>query len=167
MRSMQWQLGMLRTISAFVYRHRETKKNLCRDGRSQDLPNTEFQPAVQHLKLKQQYTHGTANTHNMTIHTRQLQQYIQLQQYTLYNKYNTHKTNTTIHKKQIQQYIQDKYSNTHKTTTTIHAIQLQKYLQYTYNNTHKTTTTIRTRQLTTTHARHLTIQPVQKVNNTR
>ena len=26
MRSMQWQLGMLGTISAFAYRHRETKK---------------------------------------------------------------------------------------------------------------------------------------------
>jgi len=38
MRSMQWQLGMLGTISAFAYRHRETKKNLCRGGRSQDLP---------------------------------------------------------------------------------------------------------------------------------
>ena len=29
MRSMQWQLGILGTISAFAYRHRETKKNLC------------------------------------------------------------------------------------------------------------------------------------------
>jgi len=41
---------MLGTISAFAYRHRETRKNLCRDGRSQDLPNTEFWPAVGHLK---------------------------------------------------------------------------------------------------------------------
>ena len=30
---------MLGTVSAFAYRHRETKKNLCRGGRSQDLPN--------------------------------------------------------------------------------------------------------------------------------
>ena len=52
MRSMQWQLGILGTISAFAYRHRETKKNLCRGGRSQDLPNTDFQPAVRHLKLQ-------------------------------------------------------------------------------------------------------------------
>ena len=29
-------------ISAFAYRHKETKKNLCRDGRSQDLPSTDF-----------------------------------------------------------------------------------------------------------------------------
>ena len=29
MRSMQWQLGILGTISAFAYRHKETKKNLC------------------------------------------------------------------------------------------------------------------------------------------
>ena len=42
MRSMYWQLGMLGTISAFAYRHRETEKNLCRGGRSQDLPNTDF-----------------------------------------------------------------------------------------------------------------------------
>ena len=32
MRSMQWQLGILGTISAFAFRHRETEKNLCRDG---------------------------------------------------------------------------------------------------------------------------------------
>ena len=76
MRSMQWQLGMLGTISAFAYRHRETKRNLCQGGWSQDLPNTDFQPAVRHLKLKQQYTHSTTNTHKMTtIHTRQLQQF--------------------------------------------------------------------------------------------
>ena len=30
------------TITAFVVVHRETKKNLCRDGRSQDLPDTDF-----------------------------------------------------------------------------------------------------------------------------
>jgi hypothetical protein len=36
----------LGTISAFAYRHRETKKNLCQDGRSQDLPSTDFYPAV-------------------------------------------------------------------------------------------------------------------------
>jgi hypothetical protein len=30
MRSMQQQLGVLGTISAFAFRHRETKKNLCR-----------------------------------------------------------------------------------------------------------------------------------------
>ena len=59
MRSMQWQLGILGTISAFAFRHRETKKNLCRGGRSQDLTNTDFQPAVWHLKQKQQYTHST------------------------------------------------------------------------------------------------------------
>ena len=52
MRSMQWQLGILGTVSAFVFRHRETKKNLCRGGRSQDLPTTDFQPAVWHLKKK-------------------------------------------------------------------------------------------------------------------
>jgi len=30
------------TISAFAYRHRKTKKNLFRGGRSQELPNTDF-----------------------------------------------------------------------------------------------------------------------------
>jgi len=42
MRSMYWQLGILGTVSAFAYRQRETKKNLCGGGRSQDLPNTDF-----------------------------------------------------------------------------------------------------------------------------
>jgi len=28
MRSMKWQLGILDTISAFAYRHRNTEKNL-------------------------------------------------------------------------------------------------------------------------------------------
>ena len=39
---MQWQLGILETISAFAYRHKETKKNLCRGRRLRDLPNTDF-----------------------------------------------------------------------------------------------------------------------------
>ena len=42
MRRTQWQLGVLGTISAFAYRHGETKRNLCRGGRSQNLPDTEF-----------------------------------------------------------------------------------------------------------------------------
>jgi len=42
MRSMQWQLGVFGTIWAFAYRQRETKKNLCRGGRSQDLLVTDF-----------------------------------------------------------------------------------------------------------------------------
>jgi hypothetical protein len=37
LRSMYWQLGILGTVSAFAYRHRETKKNLCRGGRSMTL----------------------------------------------------------------------------------------------------------------------------------
>jgi len=35
-------LGILGTVSAFAYRHREAMKNLCRGGRSQDLPSTDF-----------------------------------------------------------------------------------------------------------------------------
>ena len=42
MRNIYWQLGILGTTSAFVYRQREKKKNLCRDGRSQGLPNTDL-----------------------------------------------------------------------------------------------------------------------------
>ena len=30
------------TIPAFAVVHRETKKNLCREGRSQDFPDTAF-----------------------------------------------------------------------------------------------------------------------------
>ena len=35
-------LGILGTISEFAFRHRQTKKNLCRGGWSQDRPNTYF-----------------------------------------------------------------------------------------------------------------------------
>ena len=77
----------MRSISAFAYRHRKTEKNLCRGDRSQDLPNTDFQRAVRHVREKQQYTHSTANTHKMTkIYT------IQLQQYHKETNNNTHKT---------------------------------------------------------------------------
>ena len=64
MRNMQWQLGTLGTISAFAFRHRETKKNLCRDGRSQDLPNTDFQPAVRHLKASSPASNTCSPMHN-------------------------------------------------------------------------------------------------------
>ena len=37
------------TILAFALGPRETKENLCRDGRSQDLPVADFQPAVRYL----------------------------------------------------------------------------------------------------------------------
>jgi len=35
-----WNVG--NRLAAFAYRHRETEKNLCRDGRSQDLPDGDF-----------------------------------------------------------------------------------------------------------------------------
>ena len=47
--SMQWQLGILGTISAFAHGHRKTKKNLRRCGRSQDLPDPALQTAVRLL----------------------------------------------------------------------------------------------------------------------
>ena len=127
MRSMQWQLGILGTISAFAFRHRETKKNLWRSGLQQDLPNTDFQPAVWHLKYKY------SNIHIVN-------------KYTQDNNNNTHKTTTTIHTRQLQ-YTQDNYNNTYKTTTTI-PTKLQQYVQDNQNNTHNTTTTIHIRQLT-------------------
>jgi hypothetical protein len=39
MRSMQQQLGFLGTILAIAFRHSETKKIMCRGGRSRDLPD--------------------------------------------------------------------------------------------------------------------------------
>jgi len=50
MGSMQWQLGReMGTISAFASRIQENQENLGRGGRSQDLPDSGFQPAVRHL----------------------------------------------------------------------------------------------------------------------
>jgi hypothetical protein len=40
--SMQRQLGKAGTISAFALGPSEAKKNQCRDGRSQDLPDTDL-----------------------------------------------------------------------------------------------------------------------------
>ena len=42
MRECSSNLETWEKISAFAYRHRETKKNLCRGGRSQELPDTDF-----------------------------------------------------------------------------------------------------------------------------
>ena len=143
MSSMQWQLGMLGTISAFAYRRRKTKKNLCRGGRSQDLPNTDFGSPVSKVKIAI-HTHSTTNTHTMTtIHVRQL----------------------TIHTRQLQHNTQENYNNTHKTTTTIHTTitiytrQLQQYTRPTNNNYTKDNL-----KLATIHARQIRIlQHVQKV----
>ena len=61
MRSMQWQLGMLGTVSAFAYRHRETKKNLCRGGRSQDLPNLNTAKGSESRPLQTEKTRGSGD----------------------------------------------------------------------------------------------------------
>jgi len=43
MGSMQWQLGReMGTIPAFASRTQKNQENLCRDGRSQDLPDSGF-----------------------------------------------------------------------------------------------------------------------------
>ena len=52
MKSMQQQFGILGTISPFAYRYRETKKNLCRGGWSQDLPDTDFLASSSASKVK-------------------------------------------------------------------------------------------------------------------
>jgi hypothetical protein len=44
--------GKTGTIPAFALGPRKTKKNLCRDDRSQDLPVTDCEPAVRHLNKK-------------------------------------------------------------------------------------------------------------------
>ena len=69
---MQYQLGVLGTISAFAYRHREKNKPLCRGGLSQELSYTEFQPAIRQLKyVRQQFTRsktlhkGSKHTHKV------------------------------------------------------------------------------------------------------
>ena len=50
MGSMQWQLGReMGNIPAFASRTQENQGNLGRDGRSQDLPDSGFQPDVRHL----------------------------------------------------------------------------------------------------------------------
>jgi hypothetical protein len=117
------------------------------------------------------------NTHKKTNnkHTRQLQQYTK-------DNYNTKKQLTTIHKRQLKIQHVGKLNNTKvdgivcntpKTTTTIHTRQLQQYTQDYYNNTHKktnnqnTTTIIHKRQLTTINTKHLKIQHVQKLSNTK
>ena len=43
MESMQWQLGReMGTIPEFASMTQENQENLCRDGRSQDLPDSGF-----------------------------------------------------------------------------------------------------------------------------
>ena len=51
MRSLQQQLGVLGTISAFAYRQTQgNQENLCRGGGSQDLRDSDLQPAVRRLQ---------------------------------------------------------------------------------------------------------------------
>ena len=66
MKSMQQQLGVLGTISAFAYRHRETKKNPCRGGRSQDLPDTDLQPTVRRLQYMGQQEYNCTDHGRLT-----------------------------------------------------------------------------------------------------
>ena len=61
---------------------------------------------------------------------------------------------TTIHTRQLQQYIQDNYNNTQKTTTRIHTRQLQQYARPTnknYTQDNLKLATIHTRQIRIQH----------------
>jgi hypothetical protein len=64
MRSMQWQLGILGTISAFALRHRETKKNVCRDGLAEPsvslLLFSQQNPSF-HSEQFREMVHGVSN----------------------------------------------------------------------------------------------------------
>jgi len=54
-----WSVG--NRLAAFAYRHRETKKNLCRGGRSHHLPDSDLWLTIRQLKyVRQQYTHSEA-----------------------------------------------------------------------------------------------------------
>ena len=68
MGSMQWQLGReMRTIPAFASRTQENQENLSRGGRSQDLPDSGFQPAVRHLSQVVRLSndiHSTTHKHS-------------------------------------------------------------------------------------------------------
>jgi len=56
---------MLGTVWAFAYRHRETEKNLCRGGRSQDLPSKQRQ----HVKETNFHTPDGIRTSNSSKRT--------------------------------------------------------------------------------------------------
>ena len=63
MRNMKWQLGILGTISAFAFRHRETKKNLCRECmRNIWLINLDIHKLI---KLKYLQNHERQNQYSL------------------------------------------------------------------------------------------------------
>ena len=86
MGSMQWHLGReMGTIPAIASRTQENQENLCRDGRSQDLPDSGFQPAVRHLSqvvwcqiinIVQTQIHSTDNTNTDTQYRQYKHRYI-------------------------------------------------------------------------------------------
>ena len=52
-------LAVSGTVPAFAVVRRETKRNLCRDGRSQDLPDTDFPASKQTRTVRLQVRIGT------------------------------------------------------------------------------------------------------------
>ena len=94
---------MLGTISAFAYRHRETKKKPVSRwpvaGPSENWLIASS-PAF-NVKKKEQYTHSTTNTHKITIHTSQLQQYTRSTNNN-YPKYNVRRIHSLTLTEQIQ-----------------------------------------------------------------
>jgi hypothetical protein len=78
MRSMQWQLGILGATSAFTYRHRETKKTLCRDGNVYTRNSVPVSYKINrifrllsflHLALWYNYATWTKDMHTFQINT--------------------------------------------------------------------------------------------------
>ena len=52
MESTQWQLGTVGNHPSICSSTQGNQENLCRDGRLQDLLDTDFQPAFRHLIKK-------------------------------------------------------------------------------------------------------------------
>ena len=138
MGSMQYQFGVLGTISAFAFRHRETKKNLCRGGRSQDLPNTDFQPAMWQL------TSNPATCYKSPLY--QLDIMLRL------NPYDIRVLTSTI------QYSTDQYSTVQYNTVQYRTVQYStiQYNTIQYSTVHYNTVQYSTVQRST--AQHSTVQ---------
>ena len=67
---MQWQLGReMGTIPTFASRTQENQETLGRGGRSQDLPDSGFQPAVQHLSQVVRLSNDKHSTNTDTVQT--------------------------------------------------------------------------------------------------
>jgi hypothetical protein len=111
---------MLGTISVFAYRQRETEKNLCRGGRSQEHSEYWLLASSPASKVQSSNTHTVQQIH------------IRWQQYTQDNYNNAHSQTNSNYTQDNLQYTKDNYNNTHGQTN-------NNYTQENYNNTHSQT----------------------------